>query len=388
MSYILTIGIILIVSKLFGIASKRMYMPRVVGALMVGIVLGPTLLGVIHEDEILKVIAEIGVIILMFEAGLETDINRFKKNMKAYFIVAMGGVIAPFVFGFAIGTLFNFDVMTSVFIGAVLTATSVSITVETLNEMKKLDSTAGRTILGAALVDDVIGIIILSVLISRVNAAAEPISMVLAKIVIFFVIAYLSGIQFRKFFKWLSESEGRKRRIPVFALGFCLLFAYFAERFGVADITGAYIAGLIFSNMHQTTYIREKVEVVSYMFFGPIFFASIGMAATLTGMTYEILFFAVMLTVFAIISKIIGGYFGSRISKINKTDSLKISFGMIARGEVALIIATKAKTSGLITEPVFAAVVIMVIVTTVITPILLQYSYKKNKHKLHEDIIE
>ncbi|HCC06923.1 MAG TPA: sodium:proton antiporter [Clostridiales bacterium] len=388
MSYILTIGIILIASKLFGIASKRMYMPKVVGSLLVGVVLGPMLMGIIHEDEILKVIAEIGVIIIMFEAGLETDINRFKKNMKSYVIVAMGGVIAPFAFGFAIGTLFNFDAITSIFIGAVLSATSVSITVETLNEMKKLDSTAGRTILGAALVDDVIGIVILSVLISRMNSAAEPISMVLIKIVIFFAIAYISGIQFRKFFKWLSDSEGRKRRIPIFALGFCLLFAYFAEKFGVADITGAYIAGLVFSNMHQTNYIREKVEVVSYMFFGPIFFASIGMTATMEGMTYEVIAFAVILTLVAIISKIIGGYFGSRISKINRTDSLKISFGMIARGEVALIIATKAKTSGIITEPIFAAVVIMVIVTTIITPILLQYVYNKNKHKLHEEIVE
>lgn len=378
MNFLFSIGLILVASKLLSMLSNRMHMPKVVGSLAVGILLGPTMFNIIHETDVITAIAEVGVIIIMFEAGLETNIKRFEKNIKAYIMIAVMGVIVPFLLGTGISNIFNINLMTSMFMGLVLTATSVSITVETLNEMGKLKTKVGESVLGAALIDDVLGVILLSIALGSVSSSNEDISSVLLRITAFFGFAFVIGVIFRYFFEWMGKTEGKKHRIPVLALSFCLLIAYVAERFGVADITGAYIAGLVIANTKYTEYINKKVEVLSYMIFSPVFFASIGLKAVFEGMDMRGWVFTINLVFIAIIAKIIGGVVGARLAKFNRKDAFKISVGMIARGEVALIIAAKGKNIGLINSDLFASVIVLVLVTTLVTPMLLKLIYKKD----------
>lgn len=376
--FLLDIAIILIFTKVFGLVTKRFSMPQVLGALIAGIVLGPTGINLLNETEFLGSVAELGVIVLMFSAGLETDIKELKKCGKASLVIAVLGVVTPLIGGTLIALFFNQNFMENIFIGVILTATSVSITVESLQEMGKLKTDVGTAILGAAIIDDILGIIILTIITSTATPDSPAIAFILLKIVAFFVLAAIVGIGSYYFFQWLSKRDQHQRRVPILSLAFCLILSFVAEEFGVADITGAYIAGLILCNTVQSDYIARRIEIISYMLLSPIFFASIGIKTSISGMDGRIVIFTILLVMVAILSKIIGCGSGAKICKYNNKDSYRIGVGMVSRGEVALIVANKGMAVGLMPPIFFAPVIIMVIVTTLITPIWLKLAYRGN----------
>lgn len=370
-------------------------MPQVVGALFAGLILGPAVLNIVHETEFLTQLAEIGVILLMFFAGLETDISELKQSGKASLVTAILGIIVPLAGGFFVAMYFNSNglipfeansnaFLQNIFIGTILTATSVSITVETLKEMGKLNSKVGNTILGAAIIDDILGIVALTIVISFANPDVN-IFAVLLKIFCFFIFAAIaSGIFYFIFKNWLDKDAKHKRRYVIAAFAFCLLLSYISETyFGVADITGAFIAGLTLSPLSKKYYIEDKLDTVSYALLSPIFFASIGLKLVLPKMTPMIILFAVILTIVAVLSKVVGCGLGCKLFNYSNRESLQVGFGMVSRGEVALIVANKGFSAGLINTAVLAPILIVVIATTILSPILLKmsYNYKINKNK-------
>ncbi len=372
--FLFDLALILISTKLFGLITKMVRMPQVVGALVAGVILGPAVLNVLSETEFIQKLAELGVIVLMFTAGLETDINQLKKTGKASFIIAVLGVI------FNKGNDVN-TILQNVFIGIILTATSVSITVETLKEMGKLNTRAGNAILGAAIIDDILGIIALTITTSLADPSINVI-IVLAKIVMFFIFAGFAGYLFHWAFIKLDERYQRDlRRFVIIAFVFCLLLSFCAEEFfGVADITGAFIAGLVISDSNRSKYLNSRFETLSYMLLSPIFFASIGIKVQLTAMTKTIFIFAILLLLVAILSKILGCALGAKLCRNRNREAIQIGTGMISRGEVALIVANKGIAMGLMLPEFLAPVVIVVVVTTIVTPILLKVVFN-NKSK-------
>lgn len=326
----------------------------------------------------------------MFTAGLETDINEMKKTGLASLIIAIIGVIVPLGTGWAISSIFNTEetagmssiLMQNIFIGVILTATSVSITVETLKEMGKLSSKSGNAIIGAAVIDDILGIIVLTVITSTAESGSEgsggDILMTVIKILLFFVFAIIVALLFNFIFnKWSGRSKKDLRRYVIIAFVFCLIMSFSAEYlFGVADITGAFVAGLALSNGPRANYLNNRFGTLSYMLLSPVFFASIGLQVVLPEMSISIILFSLLLLVGAIISKIIGCGLGAKLCRFSNKDSIRIGAGMVSRGEVALIVASKGAAVGLMKDEYFAPVVIVVVVTTIITPILLKFAYK------------
>jgi len=382
-SYLFDVALILITTKLFGILTKKIDMPQVVGALVAGLVMGPAILGIVHETAFMDQIAEIGVIVLMFTAGLETDIGELKRSGKASFIIALFGVLVPLAGGFVLSSFFNVHheaFLQNMFIGVILTATSVSITVETLKEMGRLSTRSGNAILGAALIDDILGIVALT-LITGVADSSVKLSTVLLKIVLFFALSIFLGLFLHKRIdSWMSSYGRDKKRFAVISFSLCLIYAYIAEAvFGVADITGAFIAGLIISNTTRVTYVASRFEIVSYMLLSPIFFASIGIKVELPAMSLSIVLFTVLLTIVAILTKMVGCGLGAKACKYTNEECLRIGVGMVSRGEVALIVANKGIATGLMNPTFFGPVVIMVVITTIVTPVLLKLVYKGKK---------
>ena len=392
--YLLFIALILMSTKVFGLMTKKINLPQVVGALAAGLVLGPGL-HLVEETEFIKNLSEIGVIVLMFSAGLETDIKELKKCGLASFIIALIGVLVPLAGGFGVAYLFNNGENTlptsiflqNVFIGIILTATSVSITVETLKELGKLSTNAGNAIIGAALIDDILGIIALTVVTSLADPSVE-IGKVLLKILLFFVCGGLFGVLFHILFvRWTDRTTAKLHRYNVMSFAFCLLFAYAAEEFfGVADITGAFLAGILISTSTKIKYISSRFETLSYMLLSPVFFASIGLNVKLTKDSFNssIIIFTLLLLVVAIITKIIGCGIGAKLCRYTTKESIQIGIGMVSRGEVALIVANKGQAVGLMDDRFFAPIVIMVVITTIITPILLKIAFADKAEKKAE----
>ena len=380
--YLLDIALILISTKILGLLTRRIQLPQVVGALIAGLLLGPACFGVLQETDFIKNIAEIGVIVLMFAAGLETDVQELKKTGLASFIIALLGVIVPLIGGYFVATIYNpvtdqHTMLQNIFVGVVLTATSVSITVETLKELGKLSTKTGNAILGAALIDDVLGIIALTV-ISSFAGSDVSLWVILLKILGFFIFCGVVAFLFIKFVNpWINKYKKDLRRFVILAFAFCLLMSFSAEYFfGVSDITGAFVAGLILSNNKKTSYMLNRFDTVSYVLLSPVFFASVGLKVTFSNMSATVVVLTVLLLVVAILSKMIGCGLGAKICKYTNLQSVKIGIGMISRGEVALIVATKGMSMGLMKDEFFAPLVLVVVATTIVTPILLKLAYK------------
>ncbi len=380
--YLLDIALILISTKILGLLTRRIQLPQVVGALIAGLLLGPACFGVLQETDFIKNIAEIGVIVLMFAAGLETDVQELKKTGLASFIIALLGVIVPLIGGYFVATIYNpvtdqQTMLQNIFVGVVLTATSVSITVETLKELGKLSTKTGNAILGAALIDDVLGIIALTV-ISSFAGSDVSLWVILLKILGFFIFCGVVAFLFIKFVNpWINKYKKDLRRFVILAFAFCLLMSFSAEYFfGVSDITGAFVAGLILSNNKKTSYMLNRFDTVSYVLLSPVFFASVGLKVTFSNMSATVVVLTVLLLVVAILSKMIGCGLGAKICKYTNLQSVKIGIGMISRGEVALIVATQGMSMGLMKDEFFAPLVLVVVATTIVTPILLKLAYK------------
>ncbi|NDO45602.1 cation:proton antiporter [Clostridium sp. MD294] len=379
-------AIILLSTKIFGLLSQKVHMPQVVGALTVGIILGPGCLNILAETDFLMKAAEIGVIFLMFQAGLDTEFEELKRTGKASFIIALIGVIVPFLGGtivyllfFRSSTITSIDLLKGCFVGVILTATSVSISVETLKEMGKLKGKIGTSILGAAIIDDILGIIVLTIITGVTSPKESSIMTVLIKILLFFIFVGICAFIIQKTLKRFPNIYPTgKRRTAIYSAAFCLIMAYCSEvYFGVADITGAYFAGLILCNSGEIrNYVARRMSIVSYMFFTPIFFASIGMKTVLSGMTSSLLLFSIVLLIVAILSKVVGCGLGAKMCGYTNSEALSVGIGMVSRGEVALIVAQKGSQAGLIAQDMFPAIIFVVIITVLLTPILLKVQMK------------
>lgn len=389
--FLMDLALILLTTKLFGLLTKRIQMPQVVGALIAGILLGPAVFNIIQETEFIKQLSEVGVIVLMFCAGLETDIDELKRCGKASFIIALLGVLIPLAGGFGVTWFFNRPgmiestascslMLQNIFIGVILTATSVSISVETLKEMGKLNTKAGNAILGAAIIDDVLGIIALTLITSMADSSVN-IVVVLAKIAGFLVMVIVAGLLLHKAFKyWVQRYDQNLRRFVIVAFVICLLMAYSAEVFfGVADITGAFFAGLMITKTTKTDYVTRRFNILSYILLSPIFFANIGIQVQLPKMSSTIIWFAVVLTLVAILTKIVGCGFGAKLCGYKNKDCVRIGVGMISRGEVALIVASKGNAVGLMSPNLLGPVVIVVVLTTIVAPVFLKMAFSSGK---------
>ena len=383
--YLLMIAVIILSTRLLGGLSERVNMPQVVGALIAGVILGPSVLGWVEETDFLAKTAEIGVILLMFIAGLDTNISEIKKNKVSLVVIASMGVLLPLIGGAACyyfyfhvdSSDFN-EVLRAVFMGVILTATSVSITVEALREMGRLNGRVGSAILGAAVLDDIIGIIILTVVSSLKDPSISIIS-ILIKIGLYIILMGVLAVVITASKPTVEEFKDR-RRLSIYVMALVLIISFMSERyFGIADITGAYLLGLIISTFEVKSDIARKMTVPSYLFFSPIFFASIGLKVVIPQMSATIVWFAVILTVVAILTKVVGCGLGARLCKYSGRESLQIGVGMISRGEVALIVASKGEALGLMSEQLMGPVVIVVIITTIVAPILLKPVFHDKK---------
>jgi Kef-type K+ transport system membrane component KefB len=370
------LALVLFCVKLAGHLSRKWGQPSVMGEILAGILLGPSVLGLLHPTDFIRELAEIGVILLMFLAGLETDLNEFRKTAYASSLVAVSGVIVPFAGGLAVGMLYGYDLSTSIFVGTLLVATSVSISVQTLRELGQLQTREGITILGAAVLDDVLGILILSVVIGfaagESGGSVLSLSILLVKISLFFGFIVLVGKHLLpRLIAWGSRwrSTEAASALGIFA---ALAFAFLAELVGLAGIVGSYFAGLMLGKTAQGRALFDQLETVSFSFPVPVFFVSIGLIADVRGIDSRFLWLIVFLTTVAIITKLFGGALGAKLAGFSPRSSLGIGAGMIARGEVGLIVATIGMSRGMITSELFTATVIIVLATTLVTPPLLK----------------
>ena len=379
------LAIILFAAKFCGMVARKFKAPQVAGQIIAGLLIGPACLGLIDQSDFILKTAEVGVILVMFSAGLETDLKDLVKTGPKALAIACAGVFVPFIFGALLyfgfygfegmGTPNFFAAMS---IGAIMTATSVSITVAALQELGKLKGTVGTTILSSAIIDDVIGIIVLTFVIGFKNPDVRP-SDVIIKTILFFIVSVVGGVVTYKFFKWLDNRNPHTQRIPILGFVLCFALAYIAERyFGIADITGAYIAGIILCNIKDADYINNKAHISTYMIFAPVFFVGIGLKTTFDTMNGKLLLFCVAFVIVALLTKIIGCGLMAKACRFNWKDSLKIGVGMMTRGEVALIVAQKCLSVGMITSEFFTAVILLIIVSSVATPIILKALFNKD----------
>lgn len=379
------LAIIIIFAKIFGILARKCKAPQVVGEIIAGLLIGPSLLGLVQQTDFLMEMAEVGVVLLMFSAGLETDLKELMKTGPVALLIACAGVFIPLVGGallymgfYGMAPWGSEKFYMAVFIGVIMTATSVSITVESLKEMGKLKGKVGTTILSAAIIDDVIGIIVLTFVVGFKNPESNPGKVVLSTF-LFFVLALVLGYILYRIFKGIDTRYPHTRRIPIISLALCFFFAYAAEKyFGIADITGAYVAGIVLCSIKDSTYIEEKMEVSSYLIFGPVFFASIGLKTSIENVNGSILLFSAGFVFVALICKIVGCGLMAKVCRFNMKDSLKIGVGMMTRGEVALIVAQKGLSVGLLTPVYFTSVILLIIVSSISTPIILKLLYSRD----------
>jgi Kef-type K+ transport system membrane component KefB len=382
---LMDLSLIMISAKLMGLLARKIKAPMVVGEIIAGVIIGPCLLNILQPSENLSIFSEIGVILIMFSAGLETNLQELKKSGLIACIIACVGVFVPLICGTALYTAFyGFDGLGSekffkaLFIGCIMTATSVGITVEALKEMGVLKGRVGQTILSAAIIDDIIGIVVLTFVLSMKDPSSK-ISVVTLKVVGFLAASLILGILIYKIFKYIDDKHPHTRRIPIIALSLCFILAYVAEEFfGIADITGAYIAGIILCNVRDAEYIDRKVSVNGYMFFAPIFFVCIGLKTSFDSINREIILFSLAFVAVAMLSKLVGCGLISKCFKFKNIDCIKIGAGMMTRGEVALIITNKGLSMGVIPADYSTAVILLIIVSSIVTPVFLKYLYSKS----------
>lgn len=396
-------AVILLATKLFGMLTRKLGLPQVVGMIIAGLLVGPAIvgrlnLGAFHgfitpseaEMDVLQSFSQIGVVFILFSSGLETDFKELKRSGAAATVIATVGVLVPVLLGTITALLFmgwpenglsQPVLMNALFAGVILAATSVGITVETLRELGKLNTKVGTTVLSAAIIDDVLGIIVLS-LVTGLNGGGS-IGMTLLKAAGFFVFTVGIGLILRKLFTALVHKYPHKRRTSIFAIVMCFLYAFCAEEFfDIAAITGAYMAGLMLSGLEDTQFVDRKVIVSGYMIFTPIFFAYIGISADFSHFEVSGLLFALAFVAVGIISKIIGCGAAARAFRYNGKESLCIGCGMIARGEVALAVYAAGKSliwfeNGALKgiDPLVAAI-FLIIISSVLCPILLKLAFK------------
>ncbi|EJR79565.1 monovalent cation:proton antiporter-2 (CPA2) family transporter [Bacillus cereus VD156] len=377
------IALILLSTKLAGDLSVRLGQPSVLGKLIVGIVIGPAILGWIENSELLTQLSNVGVILLMFMAGLETDLDELNANRNSSLAVALGGIILPFVGGYVSGLVMGMEQGNAVFLGLLLCATSVSISVQTLRDLGKMKTRESTTMLGAAVFDDILVVILLAFAMSFLGTDDVNLTMIILKKVVFFASIILIGWKgVPAIMRWLSPLRVSESIVSA-ALIICFSFAYFGELLGIAGIIGAFAAGIAISQTNYKHEVEKKVEPIAYAMFVPVFFVSIGMNITFDGIGNQI-WFILALTAIAVLTKLIGCGVGARMTGFDAKSSAIIGSGMVSRGEVALIIAGTGLSSGLLAQDYFTAIVIVVILTTMITPPMLKYTFGAKDKAMNE----
>lgn len=402
---LLPLALILVLSKLLSIGARKIGLPQVIGMLLTGVLLGCIVFipnqPIINESSKLgiEVFAEIGVILIMFSAGMETNLKQIKQTGVASIVITILGVIVPMALGFLSALILGGDlsdvktIFRNVFYGVILTATSVSVTITTLKELGRLNSKIGTAIVSAAILDDIIGVIVLSIIISLDGAMAGTdananlafdISMVFVKTILFFVLAIGLGFFFRWIFKKLANKYDHHRRIPIFAMALAFFYAFAAEKwFGIADITGAFFAGLILSDFKETNYIERRADITSYLLFTPVFFAKVGLTSmsSFTGadnsFTLQFAIFGLVFVIAGMAGKVLGCGLGAKICKYSFKDSLRCGIGMMCRAEVCLICAQKGIDNKIIEPSIQPFILVLILVTSFITPVILKATYKK-----------
>lgn len=376
--FILQIVLVLFVAKIAGQISVRLGQPSVLGKIIAGIVLGPAVLGWIEQTDTIILFSEIGVLLLMFLAGLETDIDGLSKNAKTATLVAVLGIVVPIGMGWGASPLFGIPTSEGIFLGLLLAATSVSISVQTLREIGWLNSREGATLLGAAVLDDVIVVILIAVAMGFFVGEDTNLAWVIAQQAIFFVVIFIIG-------KWIVPKfmqvfEKFKITEPVLTAALILIFAfaYFADFLGVSGIIGTYFIGVAIGRTKYAEQVEHSVSPIAYGIFVPFFFINIGLPINFDGMGDQILFIIVF-SIIALLSKFIGCGLGAKVGGFSWRSSAGIGAGMISRGEVALILATIGLGGGLLTQDIYGAMVIVIIITTLVTPPLLKIIFGKRE---------
>jgi len=372
LDFILSLLLILLLTKVFGHFSTLLGQPSVLGKLLIGILVGPAVLGWIENNDFIHYFAEIGVILLMFIAGVETDLEQLKRTWQSAFAVAFGGIILPFAGAYAVAEGFGLAHNYSLFMGVVFSATSVSISVQVLKDLNSLNSREGSTILGAAVVDDVLVVILLAVMMSFLGTGSDiSLGMLISKKFIFFIVTVIVGWFVVPRFLKLLERITVTEPVITMALVVCFAFAYFADVMGMAAIIGAFAAGISISQTSFRITVESKIEPIAYAIFVPVFYVSIGLNVSFDGVATQI-GFIVLLTIAAILTKLFGGAIGARLTGMDYRSAIAIGSGMISRGEVALIIASAGLQAQLLPNEYFTSVVITIILTTLIAPPMLK----------------
>ncbi|WP_159564801.1 cation:proton antiporter [Streptococcus halichoeri] len=377
MHLIFEITVILFSSMLAILVSKRIGIPAVVGQLLVGIIVGPTLLDLVHQSQIIHFLSEIGVILLMFLAGLEANLALLKKYLKPSLLVAITGVVFPLVIFYFTTKATGYSTQTALFYGIVFAATSVSITVEVLQEYHKLKTRTGAVILGAAVADDILAVLLLSFFVSSRGASPHLIMQLVAQFL--FLVFLLLAVKY--FIPMLYRLVDKLRFFEMesyLALLICFAFALMADAVGMSAVIGSFFAGLAIGQTKQVMVIEEAISHLGYSFFIPIFFTSIALPLRFDGVLGHI-WIIILFTILAVLSKLLPAYFVGRSFKFNHSDSLTIGGGMVSRGEMALIIVQIGLTAKIISNAVYSSLVIVVILSTIIAPFILKFSFEEGK---------
>ena len=429
LGYVIILALILLATKLCGLLFRKLHLPEVLGFIIAGIIIGPAIFGqfcgftligfedavnagtykalfalegATGENETVSVFSKIGVILIMFSAGLETNLKDIKNTGLASVLIACVGVIVPMGLGIAISLPFGDiglgidNIYRCVFIGTILTATSVAITVSVLKELGKINTKLGTTIVSAAVIDDVIGIVALSIVTSIArsgnvvadngfDAFKSTIYGTIIMIIAFFVVAAVAGLGVNRLFRWLEKKWPHTHRLPIFSLVVCFIYSWVAEEiFGVADITGSFMAGIVLATVHRSSeYVDSKINVDTYTIFAPIFFANIGISnIDFSGVGSTIFVFAMLAVLMGLIGKIIGCGAVAKGFGYSWRESLIGGVGMMARGEVALIVTQTVTNTENLGEHALGGefmimTVLLILISSILTPILLKVLYSK-----------
>ncbi len=391
-SVLLPLALIMACSKFLSKVCTKINMPQVVGLLLSGVIIG--LINYIPNQEILTetsmegigFIAKLGVILIMFSAGLETDVKQIKSVGAPAMVITLAGVVFPMGLGFLVACIFNGGfsagrdvILNNLFYGVILTATSVSVSVATLKELGKLNSKVGTTVIAAAIIDDIIGVIVLSFVIAMKGSDGEaksPVKVIILT-VLFFVAAGIFGNVVKQVMRKIEKRYPHHRLLPIFGISTCFFFAYASEKwFGVADITGAFAAGLFLSRNPESDYIDRRADIMSYMIFTPVFFANIGMTVKFGSIDSSMILFGICFIIAGLVGKVAGCAGSSLICRYSGKDSLRVGVGMMARAEVALVCAQKGVENGMIDSSIMPFILMLIIISSFVTPMILRKSYQ------------
>jgi len=387
-----SVALALIGGRALGHLFDRLKQPAVIGEILAGVLLGLigmyvlcgqelslfsipiTMPALVYDSQEFELFADLGILFLLFITGLETSLSQLKKMERASALVAIGGVVVPCLLGIVVGIVFGFSLVESVIIGLILVATSVGVTVRTLMDINVLDTNVGATILGAAVIDDVIGVLLLAFVLGT-----DPPLFVGLKVVLFFLIFLYLGLRIIDKILDLGEKVHLPKAFLSIALALFLLYSFFADQAGIAGIIGAFVAGLLIGQTIRSQKIVTDVRAIGYGFFIPIFFVWVGTNVNLTAFTI-VGVFAVVVIIVSILGKIAGCGIGAKLAGMTTIESLQVGVGMIPRMELALVIATAAISHGMVetsvANQILATTILLTIVTTVITPLLVKTTFK------------